>query len=71
MLKKPVYRAVRLGEAANDLIEAKQVMSQMVSTDVFQALSSRQKRQYHIVLNLLRNLIDDISQDAGQEQLAS
>ena len=52
MQKKPVYRAVRLGEAANDLIEAEYLMSQLESNDVFEALSSGQKRQYHIVLNL-------------------
>jgi hypothetical protein len=71
MQREPVHRAIRLGEAANELMEAKYVMAQLESSEIFRALSTRQKRQYHEVLNLLRDLIHDFEQDTAQEQLAS
>jgi len=46
MQKKPVYRAVRLGEAANDLIEAEYLMSQLESNDVFEACHNWRATMY-------------------------
>ena len=71
MQKKPVHRAILLGEAVNDLMEAEYTMARLESNDVFEALSPRQTRQYHVVLNLLRELIHDLRLDTAHEQLAS
>jgi hypothetical protein len=72
MRNKTVHRAVRLEEALADLMQAEYVMEQLKSGDVFQALRIRQRELFLEVLNLLRDLIHDLSQDAVQEkQLAS
>ena len=71
MNKKPVMRAIRLEEALADLTDAEQILSKLENTHVFLAFTERQKRQYHAMLDQLRDMIHDITNDTSQEQLAS
>ena len=71
MNKKPVMRAIRLEEALLDLMEAERTLSSLETSDVLQALTDKQKRRYRQALGELRDLIQDITNDTSQEQLAS
>jgi hypothetical protein len=71
MQKKPVHRATQLDDAENELMEAEPIMAQLRNDDVFQTLSPHQTRQFHVVLNLLRDLIHDLEQGIAQERRAS
>jgi hypothetical protein len=71
MQKKPVHRAIRLENALADIVDAEQILSQVETSDVFQAFTTKEKAQCRDVLGRLRELIDDLTQDPAQEQRAS
>ena len=70
-MKKPVKRVMLLEEALSDLMEAELILSSVERRDVFQAFTPKQKQDYHEALSRLRVLIEKVSGDASQEQMAS
>jgi hypothetical protein len=71
MEKKPVYRSRRLEESVAALCEIQQMFLQLETTDVLRALTAKQKTQYQDALSRLRDLIQDLWQQASGEQLVS
>ena len=70
-MKKPVHRAIYLEDALNILQMTECMYAELEHSDLFRALSTRQKAEYRDVLTRLRRLIHDQEQDNAQEQLAS
>jgi len=65
------FRHHGLEDALLALHEMEASASQLENSDVFQAFTASQKAQYRDALSRLRDLIHDLEQDSGQEQLAS
>ena len=70
-MKKPVRRVILLEEAFSELMEAETILASVQRRDVFKAFTPKQKQDYQEALSRLRVLIEKVSGDTSQEQMAS